>query len=70
MKKRSHTTKKYKENRRCKSVLYIINPSLLPFILKEKINLVTIILEKKTLFNYFTHTKRKELIQGRLLKSM
>ena len=53
-----------------KSVLILSTPSLLPFILKEKINLVTIILEKENSFNYFTHTKKKRIDSRKIIKNL
>lgn len=52
------------------NLLILSTPSLFPIILKEKINLETIIIEKENSFNYFTHTKKKQIDAREMIKKL
>lgn len=43
------------------SILILSTPSLFPFLISNKINLKTVILEKENSYNYFTHSAKKQV---------
>lgn len=53
-----------------KNFLILSTPTLAPFLLKDKINLKTIILEKENSFNYFTHTSKKQIDAREVIKNL
>ncbi len=53
-----------------KFFLILSTPSIFPILLKDKINLETIILEKENSFNYFTHTKKKQIDAREIIKKL
>ncbi len=59
--------KKIKEREK---LLILSTPSLFPIILKEKINLESVIIEKENSFNYFTHTKKKQIDAREIIKKL
>lgn len=52
------------------NVLVLSTSSLLPFLLKEKIGLNTIILEKENSYNYFSHTSKKQIDAREFIKKI
>jgi primosomal protein N' len=52
------------------SVLILSTPSLLPFILKDKINLETVIIEKENSHNYFSHSTKKQIDARKIIQNI
>ena len=52
------------------SVLILSTPSLLPFILKDKINLETVIIEKENSHNYFSHSAKKQIDARKVIQNI
>lgn len=71
----SGETKKEQEKnieklKRENSVLILSTPSLLPFILKDKINLETVIIEKENSRNYFSHSAKKQIDARKIIQNI
>lgn len=71
-----HSNKKENElagnldNLSCNSCLILSTPSLLPFLLKIKLNINTIILEKENSVNYYGHESKKYINSKNLIKKL
>lgn len=69
----NQTKKEMKENlQKLESgfVLILSISSLFPFLIKEKINLNTVILEKENSYNYFSHTAKKQIDAREIIKKV
>lgn len=69
----SQTKKELKNNLeklKEKSLLILSTPSLLPFLIANKINLKTVILEKENSYNYFSHAARKQIDAREIIKKI
>jgi primosomal protein N' (replication factor Y) len=51
------------------TVLILSTPSLLPFILKDKINLKTVIIEKENSYNYFSHSAKRQIDSRKIIQN-
>lgn len=53
-----------------KSLIILSTPSILPFILKEYINLANVIIEKENSFNYFSHSAKRQIDARKLIEKL
>lgn len=66
-KEQAKNIEKLNEN---ENFLILSTTSLLPFVLKDKINLQTVIIEKENSYNYFSHSSKKQIDNREILKNL
>lgn len=66
-KEQAKNIEKLNEN---ENFLILSTTSLLPFVLKDKINLQTVIIEKENSYNYFSHSSKKQIDSREILKNL